>query len=381
MVASSCQEARQAWRYSKEPWPVGLPWNGPGKGDPRQTLTPMFVRYTGTLPRTTPNTFDSNAQTFGSLMLSPILRRIGLIHIQSGSIPSKTGISLARRDMTTDSLVLFSVRMEPIIMRGRFVEGRAKRLQEGIVMGLQSVERKAESPQQRIMGQPIMGVECSQNTSFHSNELIHFLVRRRRGDDSFEDGTYDGGIYNDGNEDNPYAMQSWSSPPPSYDSVCRREPLWQPYYMEQYEHEIETVNELQHLGTFGMRPPYRFGTHEDDPLAREYTKLDPQVLVIASNIKAGQREGHHFLSLLHAEVVSKTTSTIFDLRDVVDIDSGRKTAPFPYYTMRSVPDTSFDESGTPGSTPSYQWYAKIEVACQNFRKALVGWRKCNEELD
>ena len=49
--------------------------------------------------------------------------------------------------------------------------------------------------------------------------------------------------------------------------------------------------------------------------------------------------------------------------------------------MGSAPDTSFDEHRNPGSAPSYQWYTKIEVACQNFRNALVQWRKCNEELD
>ena len=49
--------------------------------------------------------------------------------------------------------------------------------------------------------------------------------------------------------------------------------------------------------------------------------------------------------------------------------------------MRSAPDTSFDEHGKAGGKPSYQWYTKIESACQNFRKALVDWRHCNEELD
>ena len=58
--------------------------------------------------------------------------------------------------------------------------------------------------------------------------------------------------------------------------------------MEQYELEIETVVELQHLDKIRMKPPYRLGTHEDNPLAEEYTKLDPQVLVIASITMAGQ---------------------------------------------------------------------------------------------
>ena len=105
------------------------------------------------------------------------------------------------------------------------------------------------------------------------------------------------------------------------------------------------------------------------------------MLVIASSLMAGQQRGHHLLSPLHAELVSRTSATIFNLRDIVDIEGWRKTAPFPYETMRRAPHTSFDETGTPGSAPSYQWYAKIEVACQNFRRALVDWRICNKELD
>ena len=105
------------------------------------------------------------------------------------------------------------------------------------------------------------------------------------------------------------------------------------------------------------------------------------MLVIASSTMAGQRQGHQFLSSRHATVVSKTTATIYELHDVVDIASWRTTAPFPYGTMRSAPDTSFNESGTPGGAPSYQWYTKIDVACQNVLNALVHWRKCNEELD
>ena len=77
----------------------------------------------------------------------------------------------------------------------------------------------------------------------------------------------------------------------------------------------------------------------------------------------------------------KTNATIYELRAVVDIDSWRKTAPFPYETMRSTPDTSFEESGTPGGASSYQWYTKIKEACQTFRNALVDWPKCNGELD
>ena len=79
--------------------------------------------------------------------------------------------------------------------------------------------------------------------------------------------------------------------------------------------------------------------------------------------------------------MSRTNATIQELCGIVDIDSWRKTALFSFETMQSPPDTSFDENGTPGSAQSYQWYTKIEVACQNFRNALVEWQKYNEELD
>ena len=79
--------------------------------------------------------------------------------------------------------------------------------------------------------------------------------------------------------------------------------------------------------------------------------------------------------------MTKTNATITNLGKTINIDSWGRTALFPYEMMRSAPDTSFDERGNAGGKPSYQWYTKIEVACQNFRKALVGWRQCDEELD
>ena len=172
----------------------------------------------------------------------------------------------------------------------------------------------------------------------------------------------------DDEEDYAYATQSWSTPPPRYDTVPKPESLWQPYNMPQYKHAIETIDQHRHLGTFGMKPPYRFGTHEDDPLATEYIKLEPSVLTIALRAMAGQRANHEFLSEHHAVVVTKTNAAITKLSRTINIDSWGRTAPVPYETMRSAPDTSFDEHGNAGGKPSYKWYTKIEVACQNFRK-------------
>ena len=151
--------------------------------------------------------------------------------------------------------------------------------------------------------------------------------------------------------------------------------------MKQYDHEVETIEELRHLGTLEMKPPYRLGTHGDDPLATVYTKLDPQVLTIASSAMASQQRGHVFLGECHTAVVTIMNAPITEFCKTIDIDSWGQTAPFPYETMRSAPDTSFHEHGNAGSAPSYQWYTKIEGACQNFRRTLVDWWQCNEELD
>ena len=189
-------------------------------------------------------------------------------------------------------------------------------------------------------------------------------------------------LESDDEDDYAYdATQSWSTPPPSYDTVPAPEPLWQPYNVPRYNHEIETVDQLRHSGTFGMKPPYRVGTHEDDPMKSEYTKLEPSVLTIALSAMAGQRARHVFLNERHAAVVTKTNATITELGKTITINSWGRTAPFPYEMPRSAPDTSFDERGNAGGKPGYQWYTKIEVACQNFRKALVDWRHCDEELD
>ena len=108
------------------------------------------------------------------------------------------------------------------------------------------------------------------------------------------------------------------------------ESKWQPYNMPQYNHEIETIDELRHLGTFGLKPPYRFGTHEDDPMKTEYTKLEPSVLTIASSTMAGLRKPHTFLNEKHYEVVSKANAAISELGKTICIDSWARTAPFPY---------------------------------------------------
>ena len=96
---------------------------------------------------------------------------------------------------------------------------------------------------------------------------------------------------------------------------------------------------------------------------------------------AGERARHVFLNERHAAVLTKTNATITDLGKTINIDSWGRTVSFLYEMMRSVPDTSFDERRNAGGKPSYQWYTKIKVACQNFRKALFDWRQCDEELD
>ena len=177
------------------------------------------------------------------------------------------------------------------------------------------------------------------------------------------------------------ATQDWSTPLPRYNPVPVPEPQWQPYNMPQYNHEIETLEQLRHLGTFGLKPAYQFGTHKDDPRKSEYTKLKPSKLTIASSTMAGQRARHVLLNECHAAVVTKMNATISELGKTINIDSWGRTASFPYELARSTPDTSFDERRNVGGKPGYQWYTKIEVACHNLRAALVEWQRCDEGLD
>ena len=108
---------------------------------------------------------------------------------------------------------------------------------------------------------------------------------------------------------------------------------------------METIDQLRHLGTFRMKPPYPFVTHEDDPLAMEYIKLEPSVLTIASSAMAGQRANHVFLSEQHAAVVTKRNAAIAELSKTINIDSWGRTALFPYETMRSAPNTRVRKDG------------------------------------
>ena len=85
--------------------------------------------------------------------------------------------------------------------------------------------------------------------------------------------------------------------------------------MEAYENKLESVDELQHLGEFRIKPHFRFGTHEEDLLAHLYSKPDLNVLVIASNLV----EEHHFLNQRHAHFVSWTGACINDPPEVIDI--------------------------------------------------------------
>ena len=114
-----------------------------------------------------------------------------------------------------------------------------------------------------------------------------------------------------------------------------------------------------------MKPPGRFGTHEDDLLKEDYTKLEPSVLTIASSAMAGQRANQVFLSERHAAVVTTMNATITELGKIINIDSWGRTALFPYEMMRGAPDTSFDERGNADGKLSYKWYTKIGVACKN----------------
>ena len=184
-------------------------------------------------------------------------------------------------------------------------------------------------------------------------------TRTNQSDSYYYNDDHDPWLESDDEEEYPYepsafdATQSWSTPAPSYDSVPVPEPMWQPYNMPQYNHVIKTVEQLRHLGTFGLKPPYRLGTHEDDTMKTEYTKLEPSILTIASSAMAGQRGRHMFLNERHATFVTKKNAIISELGKTINIHSWGRTAPFPYELAPSSPDTSFDERWNVGGKPGY----------------------------
>ena len=61
-----------------------------------------------------------------------------------------------------------------------------------------------------------------------------------------------------------------SGRPPNYEEVHQPEPKWPPHYLAANQKELETVDEVEHVGEFGMKPLYRYGTHEEDKLAGLY---------------------------------------------------------------------------------------------------------------
>ena len=159
-------------------------------------------------------------------------------------------ISLATRGTTTVSLDLFSVRMESILMGRQFVEGKDEHSKNESSWVDNSWRGELNAPNNESwVDQSWLSNAPRRQASSRTNQSNSYF-EEEDDDDTYEDGTYDGDTYNNGNEDNLYAAQSWLTPPPSHNSVHRTEPLWQPYHMEQYGHEIETVDELQHLGTF-----------------------------------------------------------------------------------------------------------------------------------
>ena len=97
--------------------------------------------------------------------------------------------------------------------------------------------------------------------SWHSNAPKTQASTRTNQSDSYyhDDDHYDDAepwpLESDDEEEYPYEPV-WSTAPPSYVSVPVPESKWQPYNMPQYNHEIETIDELRHLGTFGLKPTY-----------------------------------------------------------------------------------------------------------------------------
>ena len=119
-----------------------------------------------------------------------------------------------------------------------------------------------------------------------------------------------------------------------------------------------------------MKLPSQCGTNEDDKLPGIYSKLDPCVLIIASESKYV----HVRLNPYHEELVEVARAKISELRDTMDMGVWRKQAVYSLDKMQAAPNTSFDENGNPGNPRGYHWCSRIETACRQDHTAIVQWR-------
>ena len=140
--------------------------------------------------------------------------------------------------------------LPPVMPQGNLVEVLGREVRQG-----SPGELMVESSPSRQRRPPCKRNKEMSDDAADTAALTYLLTRTNQSTTyTKEDPYHDKGT----NKDELYDMQDWSysNQPPSYDQVHRPESLWQPYYMEGYENELETVDELQHLGEFGMKLPY-----------------------------------------------------------------------------------------------------------------------------
>ena len=125
--------------------------------------------------------------------------------------------------------------------------------------------------------------------------------------------------------------------------------------MQQYNHEVETIENLRHLGKFRMKPPYRFGTHEKDPIATKYIKLEPSVLTIASSDMARQRGDNVFLSERHAAVATNTNAAVPRTQGPWPGGRHTRTDAVNTFRQREIPFLCFAGSGIRALTIKLMW--------------------------
>ena len=148
--------------------------------------------------------------------------------------------------------------------------------------------------------------------------------------------------YIDADEDMPEGLMeddSTSGPPeywpqestlsraPDYRQVVddRPEAQWQPYHWTRLRDELESASMMLKRGEYGLKPPYRFGTHPKYPLAPYHSILSPLVMIIESESKVA----HKALTDRHNALIMATKQALSGLRDVVNIDPWHLQVPFP----------------------------------------------------
>ena len=148
---------------------------------------------------------------------------------------------------------------------------------------------------------------------------------------------------------------------------------WDPYTLQPIR-QLETVDQLM-LREQMSRPPYQYVTATDDRLAIQYSKLPPHVF----RRQCSSVPEHVACLTGHEQVIDALLQTHRRLYDLMPHSLDALSQTDLSEAMIYAHQTSMDELGNLGLTPSPGWYTDIEDDLRDCRTHAEAWlRKLNE---